>query len=312
MSAKQDALIEVADIIRRHNLTLDEVARAVAGTAEFKAEKSSGILSQVFGYIGGIFVFAGVVIFIDMQWADLNDIGRVMITLGPGFCAFILALVCLTDKRFEKAATPLFLVAAFVQPTGLGVMLKEFSHGGDPAWGVAFICAAMAIQQGCTFWAKQRTVLALTTTIFVFIFFAAIFDLMHIDEKAIGLVLGAALACVSWSLDHSRHKSIAALGYFCGSVLFLVAAWDTVWRTGYSIVFLGLACGTIFASTVARSRTLLLVGTLALLGFIGDYFAENFADTLGAPVLLVLAGFLLIGAGAAAVKINNRYIKQKV
>ncbi len=311
MTAKRDALIEVADIIRRHSLTLDEVARAVNETRDFKAEKSGGILARVFGYIGGIFVFAGISIFIHMQWDELGDAGRVLITLGPGFCAFIMAVVCLTNERFEKAATPLFLISAVVEPLGLVVLLQEYSHGGNPEYGVAFICLAMLIQHGCAFWAKQRTVLALTTVFFGFILFAALFDIMHVGEDAIGVVLGAALTCIAWSLDHSRHKSIAALGYFCGSVLFLMAAWETLWHTGFSIVFLGLACATIFLSTTARSRTLLLVGTVALLSFIGDYFAEHFADTLGAPVLLVLGGFLLIGAGAAAVKINNKFIKQK-
>ena len=45
--------------LKRHNLSLDEIAKALKGGAEFKVEKSSGILSRLFGYIGGIFVFAG-------------------------------------------------------------------------------------------------------------------------------------------------------------------------------------------------------------------------------------------------------------
>ena len=73
----------------------------------------------------------------------------------------------------------------------------------------------------------------------------------------------------------------------------------------------GLSCGVIFLATVARSRNLLLVGTLALIGYICDYIAENFANDLGAPLALMLAGFLLIGFGALAVKINNKYIRQK-
>ena len=53
MSAKQDALIEVVDIIKRHGLTLDEISTAVAGSSEFKAQTSSSILSRLFGYVGG-------------------------------------------------------------------------------------------------------------------------------------------------------------------------------------------------------------------------------------------------------------------
>ena len=312
MTAKQDALIEVVELIKRHKLTFAEVSAAMSDSPEFKAEKSSGILQKVFGYIGGIFVFAGLAIFIGMQWNELGDIGRIMVTLGPGFCAFVLALVCLTNPRFEVAATPLFLVAAFVQPYGMAVALQEFSHGGNPMYGLMFICLLMAIQQGCTFWAKDRTVLALTTSFFGLAFFAAGMDVMHIHEDAIGLVLGASAMCLSWSLDHSRHRSIAGLGYFCGSVAFLVGSWDFLHNSPGEILLLGLSCGVIFLSTVVRSRTLLLVGTLSLIGFIGDYYAEHFIDQVNAALGLVLAGFALIGLGAGAVKINNKYIKQKV
>jgi hypothetical protein len=310
MSARQDALIEVVDIIKRHGLSLDEISSAVAGSSEFKAETSSGILSRLFGYVGGIFIFVGLAIYVGMRWDDLNSAGRILLTLGSGFCVFVMALVCTTDQRFEKAATPLFLVAALLQPTGIVVLLKEYSHGGDPAYGLLFMNLVMAVQQGCAFWARQRSVLALSTIVFTLGFFTIAFDLLHINHDLIGVTVGASLMCIAWSLDTSRHKSIAPLCYFFGSVVFLCAAFDWLRHTSIEIVFLGLACGLIFLSTVARSRTLLLVGTLALIGYLGHYIAEHFAHNLNAPLLVMLIGFLLIGLGVVAVQINNRYIKQ--
>lgn len=317
MSAREDALIEIVDLIKRHNFTFAEVSAAMSDSPEFRAAKSGGILQRVFGYIGGIFIFAGLATFIDMQWHELSSIGRVMVTLGPGFCAFALALVCLTNARFEVAATPLFLVAAFVEPLGMAVALQEFSHGGDPIYGLMFICLLMAIQQGCAFWAKDRTVLALTTTFFGLGFLASGLAAaqgmshMHVDDVFIGLIIGFSATCIGWRLDHSKHKSIAALIYFCGSSLFLLAAYELFHHSPLSILFMGLSCGVIFLSTVARSRTLLLVGTLALIGYIGDFIAENFIDKWGIAVSLVAVGFFLIALGAAAVKINNKFIKQK-
>jgi len=55
---------------------------------------------------------------------------------------------------------------------------------------------------------------------------------------------------------------------------------------------------------------MLLVGTVALIGYTGSYIAEHFANQVAAPVLLMFLGFLLIGAGAAAVWINNRFIRR--
>lgn len=311
MTAKQDALIEIVDTIKRHKLSLDDIAIALSDNADFKAEKSSGILSRLFGYIGGIFVFAGLAIYVSMQWPDLNSISRILLTLGSGFCAFVMALVCTGDEKFEKAATPLFLVAAILESTGILVTLKEFSQGGDPAHGLLFLHLVMAIQQGCAFYARQRSVLALTTIYFTLGFFAIAFDLLHIDRHLIGLVIGASLLCIGWSLDRSHHKPVAALVYFFGSILFLATAWDWLEHSPLHIVFLALSCATIFLSTIARSRTLLLIGTLALIGYIGDYMAEHFAHNLAGPVGLIFAGLLLIVIGAIAMRISNKYIREK-
>jgi hypothetical protein len=311
MSAKQDALIEVVDIITRHGLTVDDISAALKGGKDFKAEASSNILSRLFGYVGGIFIFVGLAIYVAMRWDDLNSIGRIILTLGSGFSTFILALVCTTDERFEKAATPLFLVAALLQPTGIMVMLNEYSRGGDPAYGLLFMNLVMAVQQGCAFWAKDRAVLALSTIVFALGFFTVAFDLMHLDHNLIGVTIGASLTCIAWSLDRSRHKSIAPLCYFVGSIVFLAAVFDWLRHTPMEMLFLGPACGAIFLSTVARSRTLLLVGTLALIAYIGYFIAEHFAHNLNAPLAVMLTGFLLIGLGVVAVKINNRYIKQQ-
>jgi hypothetical protein len=311
MSDKQDALIEVVDLIRRHALTLDEVSAALKGGPSDETARSSSVLSRLFGYIGGTFVFVGLAIYVGMRWDDLSPLGRVMVTLGPGFCVFILALVCSTEARLERAATPLFLVAALVQPAGILVMLREYSQGGDPVHGLLFMNLVMLVQQGCTFVARQRTVLAFTTVVFALGLFTTAFDLMEASHHVIGIVLGTSLICIAWSLDHTRHRSIAAFWYFFGAAVLLTASYDWLQRTPIELLFMGLACGIIFLSTVARSRSLLLVGTVALIGYLSWFINEHFSDNLNAPLMLILIGFVLIGLGGLAVKINNTYIAQK-
>jgi Predicted membrane protein (DUF2157) len=311
MSDKQDALIEVVDLIRRHGLTLDEVSSALEGGPRYETAKSSSMLSRLFGYIGGTFVFVGLAIYVGMRWDDLSPLGRIMVTLGPGFCIFILALVCSTDTRLERAATPLFLVAALVQPAGILVMLREYSQGGDPEHGLLFMNVVMLLQQACTFVARQRTVLAFTTIVFALGFLTTALDLMDASHHVIGIVLGTSLICIAWSLDQSRHRSIAGFWYFCGGAALLIASYDWLRRTPIELLFMGLACGVIFLSTVARSRSLLFVGTVALIGYLSWYINEHFGNNLNAPLLLMLIGLVLIGLGALAVKINNAYITQR-
>jgi Predicted membrane protein (DUF2157) len=309
MSDRDDALVEVVDLVKRHGLTLDEIASALAGDPFFVARRSGSLVARIFGYIGGTFVFAGLAIYVGMRWDDLGSLGRVLLTLGPGFSTFVLALVCTTDEGFERAATPLFLLSALLQPAGILVMLQEYSTGGDPMFGVLLMNLVMVIQQGCAFWARRRTVLALTTIVFATGFSLAAFDLLDVGTDLVGMVMGVSLGCVGWALDRSPHKPLSGLLYFIGATAFLAAAYDTVRRTPIEPVFVALACGVIFLSTVARSRSLLFVGTLALIAYIGDFINEHFSNSLAAPVLLMVFGFLLIGVGAAAVRLHNRYIK---
>lgn len=310
MSTKQEALLDIIDTAKRHQITLAEITNAFAAPAEMKKQESSGVLTRVFGYIGGILVFAGLCIFAEMVWDDIGAAGRILITLGTGFCAFIMALTCCKDDRFEKAATPLFLVAAVLQTGGIFVVLDEFSRGGDPAHGILFMSLVMLLQQGLTFWATQRTVLAFTAILFGLSFFGTAFDLLHVPERLNEIVMGTSLMCLAWTLDNTRHKSIAAFYYFIGSALLLFVSYDLVERKSYEVLFLGVSCGFIFLSTVARSRILLINATIATLGYIGYFTSRHFADTIGWPLMLMMMGFVLIGMGALAVRINNKYIKQ--
>jgi len=309
VSPRDDALVEIVALVRQHRLTVGEIASALDSDPHTSVARSSGILSRVFGYLGGTFVFAGLAIYIGMRWDDLGSAGRVLLTLGPGFCAFVLALVCTTKEAFAGAALPLFLIAALVQPTGILVMMKEFSQGGDPAHGVLFMNIVMAIQQGGAFWAKRRTVLALTTVLFATGFVVVALDLLHVNRDLMGIVLGLSLGCVAWSLDRSPHRPLAGPIYFVASLLFLAAWYHVLRHTAIEVLFVGLSCVVVFLSIVARSRSLLAVGTLALIAYIGYFIAEHFENNLNAPIVLMFAGFLLIAIGAAAVRINNKYIR---
>ncbi len=309
MSLKEDALQDIVSLVRHHQITLEEIALALKASESGLEKQPASILSKLFGYIGGIFVFAGIGVFISMYWDDFGSAARVIVTLGVGLIAFLMGLVCLADQKYERAATPLFLMSSLLQPTGILVMLQEYSSGGDARHGLIFMAAYMLIQQGSVFWAKQRSVLAFSAILFGCVFFANLFDVMDISEKLIGLVIGTSLLFVAYALNQSKHIAIAAFWYFVGSVIQLWSIFDLVKNSALEPVYLGMSALMIFMSTYVRSRTLLLVGTLSMLCYIGYYTAKHFANAVGWPIALVLIGIALIGLSSLAVKLNNKYIK---
>lgn len=310
MAHKDEVIQEIVSLARHNNISADEIARALADIGSLAEKQSTSILSKLFGYLGGIFFFAGICVFISMYWDEFGSAARVIVTLGTGFTAFIMAVVCLSEERYERASTPLFLISSLLQPTGIFVMLNEYSSGGDQRHGVLFMTVYMLIQQGATFIAKQRTVLAFSAIVFGSIFFTTLFDLWNIDNNLIGSVIGLSLLCIAYALNQSRHLAIAPFWYFIGSVVLLWSVFDTVKNTPFELGYLGLTAFIIFISTYVRSRTLLLAGTLSMLGYIGYFTSEHFADAIGWPISLVFIGIALIGLSSLAVRLNNKYIKR--
>lgn len=309
MSLKDDALQDIVALAQHNQITLAEIAQALEASSTLSKAAPASVLSKLFGYVGGIFVFAGIGVFISMFWDDFGSASRVIITLGSGLVALVMALVCLSDQRYERAVTPLFLMAAILQPTGIMVMLQEYSSGGDVRHGLLFMATYMLVQQGAIFWAKQRTVLAFSAVLFGCIFFANLFDIWDMDEKLIGIVIASSLLCIAYAMQQSKHMAIAPFWYFVGSVLLLWSVFELVENSLLEPVYLGATALMIFLSTYVRSRTLLLVGTLAMLIYIGYYTAEHFANTVGWPIALVIIGVALIGLSAFAIRLNNQYIK---
>lgn len=309
MSLKDDVLQDIVALMQHNKITLAEVSRALDDASMQMSAAPASVLSKLFGYIGGIFVFAGIGVFISMYWDDFSSASRVIVTLGTGLIAFVMGLICLSEQKYERVATPLFLIASVLQPTGIMVMLDEYSSGGDVRHGLLFMAAYMLVQQGATFWAKQRTVLAFSAIIFGCIFFANLFDLWDLDEKLIGTVIGSSLLCLTYAIQRSKHMAIAPFWYFVGAVLLLWSIFEWVEGSLFEPIYLGMTAFMIFLSTFVRSRTLLIIGTFAMLIYIGYYTAEHFANTVGWPIALVIIGIALIGLSALAIRLNNQYIK---
>jgi len=327
---RTQALGEIARLVREHALTIDDITGAMrddaiearatplvtddrdaAGRTGARADRPGPkVLVRVLGFLGGTFIFAGVGVFIALQWDQMNSVSRVVVTLGLGLAAFTLAALARRDSRFERAATPLYLVAAVMEPAGMLVAFDEFGSGGDWRWASLAISMTMAVQYGLTFKIARRS-----TLLFVCISFAAVglgtaLDLSGLDDNVIVLTIGASLLLAAVWADRIGHGDITPLWYFAGAGMFLGALFDIVESTALEPAFIAAAAGFVYLSVTLHSRTLLVVATLAILGYTGWFTAEHFADSIGWPLALVAFGVFMIGLSALAVRIDRRYVRQ--
>jgi hypothetical protein len=306
------ALETIATLAHQHALSSADIAAAIGGTSSGAREHPArAVLVHVLGYLGGTFVFAGLGVFIATQWSGMNSTARVVVTLGSGVVAFVLAIVSNRDARFDKATTPLFLIAAVLEPTGMLVAFQEFGTGGDPRVAVLVTAGAMALQFGLTFGAVRRSTLIFMIVLFGTFFFGTALDLLGADAALLALVLGASLLLAAVGVDRTPHRDITSAWYLFGAAAFLYGVFDLVENTLFETVFIAIAAVFVYLSVIVHSRMLLFVSTIAILAYTAWFTGEHFADSVGWPVALIAFGLFMIGLSAMAVRIDRIYVRGK-
>lgn len=304
------ALQEITSLARQHGLGAGDIAAALGEPSPAEhGNRAQAVLVRVLGFLGGTFVFAGIGVFIALQWGVMSSAARVIVTLGSGLAVYVLAVLSCKDARFDKAAAPLFLVAAALVPTGMLVAFREFGSGGD--WRLASLvtCGTTALQFGAAFLSLRRSTPLFATIVFATLFWGTALDLLDADGHTIALVLGAWLLLIAVGVDRTPHRDITPVWYLFGAAAFLNGLFDIVKRTPLEIGFLGAAAGFVYLSVVLHSRMLLFVATVAILGYTGWFTGQYFADSVGWPLALIVFGLFMIGLSALAFRIDRNYVR---
>ncbi|MCB1720270.1 MAG: DUF2157 domain-containing protein, partial [Alphaproteobacteria bacterium] len=207
--------------------------------------------------------------------------------------------------------TPLFLKSAVLLPTGMFVFLHEYADGDDAQLAAMIVFGILALQFLLPFFKLQRTSLLFFAYLFWNSSLGILMERAEVPGELIGIGLGASIMAVAWTIDRTQHRAISPFWYFLGSIGLLWSVFDVVQEAPpFDLLYLPLTIGLMIISTRMHSRTLLLVSTFALLGFLGYYTDEYFADVTGWPIALMLMGFMLIGVSAYAVKLGRQIGKK--
>ena len=314
METREAALAEIGRLARQHRVTPEEIAQVlgIAGAAPpVGPARGRGVLVRVLGVLGGIFVLAGVGVFISLQWDAMNAPARVLITLGSGIAAFGLASLARREPRFARAATPLYLVAAAFEPVGMLVAFEEYGTGGDWRWASFATTGTMAVQFGLAFVVARRATLLFLSICFTASWLWTVFDLAGVDDGLTALALGAGGLLAAAGADRAGYRDMTPVWYFLGAVGFLSGLFDLVKGTPFEASFVAAAAALISLSVAQHSRTLLVVATLGLLAYTAWFTAEHFADSIGWPLALVAFGLFMIGMSAAALRIDRTYMRTR-
>ena len=285
-STREEALAEIRRIVEVNGLdggdlraladTIRPAATSPAPVSTVERIRHAGlgsIVLRVFYYLGGTLVFAGLGIYIQTVWQDLTSLQRVLITLGPGFVAYLLGIVFARHPDLEKAATPAHLVAFVMQPTGLFVLLDEFFEGDDAALGAMTVFGPLALQQFLTFVNLRRPSLLLFTLLFTYGFAGAATAYFDFDFGVSAFACGWFLYVLSADLHRKEaYRELTPLFFTLGSGLMLAGVSYHVGGTIYEPLALSLGFGFLMHAVLTGSRTLYVVSLL----YVAGYFLDGF------------------------------------
>lgn len=305
-ASQKDGLEQILRLMDAHNLSGADVKHAAATQKKNKKESERGLskgdmMLRLFAYVGGALIFAGLSVFIEMIWDDIGPFSRVLITLGTGFVAYICGVVFALDKRFEKVATPAFILAFIMQPTGLFVLLDQYFPGDNAALGGMVVFAPLAIQQLLTFMRFRFSSLLLYSLLYLLGFAFSFVEYFDIDRGFSSLALGIFLLLTTINMQlKEKFKELTPLFFVIATILFFAGVYYYVGRTIFDPLALSLIFALLGFAVIKETKTLYVMCMLYMSAyFIGgpggggynlDWHIYNQATAIFTGASLVFAG----------------------
>lgn len=308
--SKAEILTEIMHLATEYNLSASEITAALHKQSKEVIDGArTETLMKLFAYLGGIFIFSGLSIYIGTFWSTMGVATKIILTFGTGIALYLLALFLpLYQKKYETMLTPLFLTSTLFQTVGLFVVVNEFRDGLNFKFSSLLIFGVMLAQQLITFQKIKRPSLIFTSLFFWCAFFMTALDLVNANDNLIAIIVGLSVLFIAYGLDKAHYKAIASFWYFTGAIMFLNGLFDALRSTYFEIIFFGISGLMLYLSTLIRNRTLLFVSTLSALGYIGYFTHKHFMNSAAWPILLVVLGLVCFGVGVMVLKICKKYM----
>ena len=254
------------------------------------------VMVELLGYLGGTLAIVGAGLLAARFWPDLASwarlslVGLVAVTLwAAGALVPEQATPALWRLRGVLWLGSSAAVACFAALLGVEVLDLD---GEAVALGAGLVTA---IHAGVLWWRRPRPLQQLACLAGLAVAAGAGVALAGGNQAAVGLSVWA--VGVGWVLAGWRGllpPTVVAL--VAGGIVVLQGAQATAVRwEGAGLVFgLASAAGLLVAGTGGRRLALAVVGIIGVVMFLPATVIYFFADTVGVPVLLLLAGVVLL------------------
>src|SRR5579872_5878142 len=198
-----------------------------------KVEKKSALSSSsflpLFNYLGGTFIFLGLLFFLVLNWYSLNPFLKIACTLGSGIAAYLIGVLFFLNPKQEALGSAFFQIAALMLPVGLYVSVDRLGWPFPIEEVNVYIMALCFCFFLLTFLFYQRTLFLLFILIYGSLFFVSLTNLIfqhsslsftHLTNYEF-ISLGISYILLGRYLDLDKKFPLSGPLYFFG-VLFIL------------------------------------------------------------------------------------------
>lgn len=284
--------------------------------------------AEIFVYLGSLVVSLALAFLAILNWQALGSTGRLLVVLLPTLIMLGLGapLRSAESARLRRGAQALWLGGCLLAGVSFLVLFNELQlidwRQRGPTDFYFFLSCLLAGGVSALFYAVLPTVVQ-SLPLHLWLTVAFLSFLGWLDTTfppfnpwrtlLLGLLVGTAwLALAAWLVWRGRAQ-LAAVSELVGAVTFLAtpfllassdfnAGWQ---RVLMEVITFVATVSFIVASVRLQSRILLYSGATVLLFFITYLNFERFADQIGLPVALFIAGASLIALGLGANRLGR-------
>ncbi len=276
-------------------------------------------LNKLLYVLGAVILIIGLVIFIYQVWDDIGKFGHIVVTLGLGLLTTFLGSVLTQQKPGNEIGAVFQTIGGALIPGGSMVFLNELDLlYGASNWPVSITFGLITVFYIALSFFHKHPILTFFSiangTAFIYSLMESVLEgpsYLHGDEYVyLTMLVGLSYLLVAKSFEGNWNKRLIGLLYFFGSAFFYGAAFSKVYDSMFwELSFFIFVLGGLFLSVYMKSRIILVMSTLFLLGHLSHITNEYFADSLGWPIALILLGFVFMILGYLSVEISRKYIQ---
>jgi len=286
-----------------------------------KDDSQTSKLMKILYFIGGGIVFMGIAFWIGLEWKHFGSVAKIVCTLGAAIAFFVSAVLLRDQDELDTLSSVFFLLSALLMPLGLGVTYDELGASIDSIGiGVQILAILTAVFTASYFLFRKNLLLFIAIcfgSLFFFIFSDWLVKDSFIHRQSDFhlyriFFMGLAWMLLGYAFSDSRRASLTSWLYFFGVIAVLgtglaLGNWKPNQNAFWELIYPGLALGIVFLSTIVKSRSFLIFGSLGFGAYLCKITAEYFSNSLGWPLALILMGSMFIGIAFGAMRIKNRY-----